>query len=49
MRGFKKNFVTALNQVLSVYPDANVEVIYGGIALKKSLPPIPSKDRALLL
>jgi len=49
MNGFKRHFKMALKQVLTVYPDANVEVIYGGIALKRSLPPIPSKDRALLL
>tara|TARA_Y100000310_G_scaffold25642_1_gene24544 strand:+ start:1397 stop:1546 length:150 start_codon:yes stop_codon:yes gene_type:complete len=49
MNGFKRHFKMALKQVLTVYPDANVEVIYGGIALKKSLPPIPSKDRALLV
>lgn len=41
LRDFKKEFRQALKQALSVYPDAKVEDITGGLLLKPSPPPIP--------
>ena len=42
-KSFKDNFLRALEKVLLIYPAANVELIDGGIVLRKSLPPIPKK------
>jgi len=38
---FKKEFRAELRKVLTVYPDAKVETISGGLLLKASAPPIP--------
>ncbi len=35
MKSFKRAFKTALHQVLMVYPEANVEIIKGGLFLKR--------------
>lgn len=43
LKGFKRMFRRALDQVLLVYPQANVEVVYGGLLLKKSPPAIPRR------
>jgi hypothetical protein len=37
---FKARFKEALDQALYVYPAANVEVVYGGIELRKSDPAV---------
>jgi len=43
-KGFKRSFKKALSQVLMVYPEANVEIIYGGLLLRRSPPPVPFKE-----
>lgn len=40
---FKKRFLEAVRAVLSVYPDAKVELIRGGLLLKPSTPPMRGK------
>lgn len=40
-KNFKREFKKALGQALSVYPDAKVEVVSGGLKLHSSPPPIP--------
>jgi hypothetical protein len=40
IKDFKKKLHIALRQVLIVYPDAKVEIVRGGLLLKKSNPPI---------
>jgi len=51
-KGFKRSFRKALSQVLTVYPEAKVELIYGGLLLRQSPPPVPfaeyEKNRELL-
>ncbi len=42
-KSFRDNFLHALEKVLLMYPAAKVELIDGGIVLRKSLPPIPKK------
>ena len=37
---FKKAFKLALKRVLSIYPDARLESVYGGLQLHESKPPI---------
>ena len=49
MKSFKRAFKTALHQVLMVYPEAKVEIIKGGLFLKRSPPPIPMKSPKRLL
>jgi len=49
MKSFKRAFRTALKQVLVVYPQAKVEVVSGGLLLKRSAPPIPLKFKKQLL
>jgi hypothetical protein len=49
MQSFKRAFKTALKQVLMVYPEAKVEIIKGGLSLKRSPPPIPRKSAKRLL
>lgn len=49
MRSFKREFKTALKQVLLVYPEAKVEVIRGGLLLRKSLPPIAPNRKSIYL
>jgi hypothetical protein len=39
-KDFKRTFQVALRQVLSVYPDAKIEPVTGGLLLKSSPPPI---------
>ena len=39
-KDFKKEFRTALRQVLTVYPDARIESIAGGLVLRPSSPPL---------
>ena len=49
-KGFKRQFKTALKKAVYVYPEANVEIVAGGLKIKPSKPPIPfRKDRGLLL
>ena len=48
MVSFKRRFKQALEQVKWVYPEANVEVVYGGIELRTSSPPVPFKQNTLL-
>jgi len=40
IKSFKRAFKTALVQVLMVYPEAKVEIIKGGLSLKRSPPPV---------
>ncbi|REC93308.1 replication protein RepA [Kushneria indalinina] len=42
-RSFKRKFKESLKQVLTVYPQARVELITGGLSLKQSPPPIAQK------
>lgn len=46
-KSFRDNFLHALEKVLLMYPAASVEVMDGGIILRKSLPPIPKKPNIL--
>ncbi|WP_407242317.1 replication protein RepA [Escherichia coli] len=43
-KDFKRAFMPALKQVLSVYPAAKVEQVKGGLLLYCSPPPIPYKQ-----
>ena len=43
-KDFKKKFLPALRDVLTVYPQAKVEKVTGGILLSPSQPPIPFKE-----
>ena len=49
IKSFKRAFKTALKQVLLVYPEAKVEIIKGGLFLKRSPPPISMKRAKRLL
>lgn len=40
MANFRREFKQALHQVLSVYPDAKIESVKGGLMLKQSPPPV---------
>lgn len=40
---FKANFLTALKKVKMVYPAADIEVVSGGVRIRRSPPPIPKK------
>ena len=40
VKNFKRLFKKALRQVLTVYPDARIEDVDGGLILKPSPPPI---------
>lgn len=40
---FKKRFLEAVRAVLTVYPDAKVELVRGGLLLKPSTPPMRGK------
>jgi hypothetical protein len=42
-KDFKKKFLPALRAALSVYPEAKVKQVTGGIMLMPSPPPIPYK------
>jgi hypothetical protein len=42
-RSFKENFLKALKKVKMVYPTADIDVIDGGVRIRKSRPPIPKK------
>lgn len=44
-KDFKKEFLSAMNQVLAVYPDAKVKQVTGGVVLAPSHPPIKSVPR----
>jgi len=49
IKSFKRAFKTALKQVLMVYPEAKVEVVKGGLHLKRSSPPVAlQRPRRLL-
>ncbi|CAB3271246.1 unnamed protein product [Salmonella enterica subsp. enterica serovar Typhimurium] len=43
-RNFKKVFLPALKRVLTVYPDAKVKKVTGGILMMSSPPPIPYRN-----
>ena len=47
-RMWKSAFKAALKQVLMVYPEAKVEVIEGGLLLKKSPPPVRKRAGGLI-
>jgi hypothetical protein len=49
MKSFKRAFKTALKQVLLVYPEAKVELVSGGLLLRRSPPPVPLKMSKRLL
>jgi hypothetical protein len=40
---FRRRFVESLQMALAVYPDANVEVVRGGLKLLKSCPAVPER------
>lgn len=42
-RSFKENFLKALKKVKMVYPAAGIELVSGGVRIRKSPPPIPKK------
>lgn len=42
-KNFRKAFMPALNKVLTVYPKAKVQTVFGGLMLFPSPPPIPYK------
>ncbi|MGO1000741.1 replication protein RepA [Lysobacter sp. CA196] len=42
-KAFKRNFVKSLKDVLTVYPQAKVERVFGGFKLIPSPPPVPPK------
>lgn len=42
-KNFRRNFVSSMQSVLDVYPQAKVSIIQGGIQLKPSQPPVPKK------
>lgn len=48
-KDFKKKFVPQLTKVLTVYPQAKVRQVTGGVMLMASPPPIPFKAPALKL
>lgn len=48
-KNFKKEFREALRAVLTVYPDAKVSDVAGGLLLKESRPPIAESRVAVLL
>jgi hypothetical protein len=48
MKPFKTRFKQALEQVLLVYPGADVRVVYGGLELRYSEPPVDYKQKGLL-
>ena len=48
MSSFKRQFQKALQQVLFVYPRADVASVYGGLELRHSPPPVPFKNTKLL-
>jgi len=45
---FRRNFLTALRQAASVYPQAQVEQVDGGLLLRRSAPPIRRKGDGAL-
>jgi hypothetical protein len=47
MGPFKRRFKEALEQVLFVYPQARVDVVYGGLKLDYSPPPVPKLEKML--
>jgi len=49
MDGFKKAFRKALKTALMVYPEARVEIVYGGIMLYNSPPPVKRRGARGLL
>ena len=49
IESFKRAFRTALKQVLLVYPEARVDLVFGGLLLKRSPPPVPRKMSRRLL
>lgn len=48
LEDFKRRFKIALRQVLSVYPDAKVETVRGGLRLNASRPAVDSKEARFL-
>jgi hypothetical protein len=44
-KNFKRRFIAQLHKVLKAYPEARVEIIYGGIRLQSSPTPIPKSTR----
>ena len=49
MKSFKRMFKTALHQVLYLYPEANVDIVSGGVCLNSSRPPVPLTGKRKLL
>jgi hypothetical protein len=45
---FRRKFVLALKAVLTVYPDARIEIADAGLLLWKSKPPVPPKTRVVM-
>jgi hypothetical protein len=45
---FRRRFVENLHMALAVYPDANVEVVRGGLKLLNSRPAVPEKGTKVL-
>ncbi|WNH54838.1 replication protein RepA [Stenotrophomonas oahuensis] len=43
-KNFRRNFLSSMQPVLDVYPQAKVSVIQGGIQLRPSPPPVPKKS-----
>jgi hypothetical protein len=41
-QNFKKEFLSAMKQVMAVYPDANIKQVTGGLVLNPSHPPVKS-------
>ena len=44
-KDFRREFLQALNKVLTVYPAAKVEVVTGGLSLRSSPPPVKLKTQ----
>lgn len=49
LKDFKKNFKKALTQARSVYPDAQVEIVRGGVKLFSSRPAVDPKEAKRLI
>lgn len=43
VKNFRKELISALLLVKDVYPEAKFDVVYGGLQLKRSAPPVPPK------
>ena len=43
IKNFRREFIGALRLVKDVYPEANLDVVYGGVELRRSAPSVPPK------